>query len=121
MAAAALEVLFGGGVRIVVIAELADPDGIDAALITQAIKPIRFHNTTLWRNEPGLFLPVSFVTADGNQTARMRAPRAVDFWWRDGDFFGGAGGRRSGRDHLPAQSAPDFHRNIRPGGSITAS
>jgi len=46
IAAAALEELFGGGVRVIVIAELADPDGIDAALITQAIKPIRFHHHT---------------------------------------------------------------------------
>ena len=91
IAAAALEELFGGGVRIVVIAEFADPDGVDAALITQAIEPIRFHHTTLWRNKLGLFLPISIVTADGSQTARMRARRAVDFKWRDRGFFGGAG------------------------------
>jgi hypothetical protein len=67
IAAAALEELFGGGVRIVVIAELADPDGVDAALVTQAIEPIRFHHhTTLWRNKLGLFLPISLVTADGS-------------------------------------------------------
>jgi hypothetical protein len=52
IAATALEELFGGGVRIVIITELADPDGVDAALITQAIEPIRFHHTTLWRNKP---------------------------------------------------------------------